>query len=695
MEKPRKFHSLDQLGGLIPSNEKNSTENGDMPFDSYEEYTKYKLRKRWKELRERSGRLVDNIYSKSNKRPTWNQDFIKAEVKRLEEKEKQGKDMVSLNNKNTLAGVSNYALTYTSGASINQTDNGIISPSSMPEKNTATERKVKSTEAKLGSEDLKLQKAVYTLSRKIEDKLKEVTGDKRINERNKRDLENFRSSPYRWMKMIFNKNIAEAEENLHRIKDKDKRAQIERDLEENEKELKILINAFEKNVPLKLNNTFTESEVDLGGNEILNIKQSKEELGKYLGGKNTEYKIKGVIQRQYADLLVLETESGEVELDLDIARKIFLKNKESRRNRLNNIKEGDTIEITTGDIKSKKLRYKIIKKTKDEIIFEDLNANNKTVIATMRSLDDMLLNPKNDFIIEIPKKIEKEVEVIKTEELPVVASEEKVEPKPEESKKFENIMKEIEELRIKRKALEEEIQKAKAFIPKLEDTSRLIRDKSIPENSTMENEIEDIVPTPPKVESNMDNIKVHPVHREYVEANSTGVRELVKEKEPEPDNNPEPEKEETPEEIFNEAPAIETTEGVEGKAKEAGNVFHGDYLKEELREVLIEKGFNIRDVDFDLAPSAFIIKGRTKNKEISIELRDTGGTQGLIARKDRINVGGGALLGILPGKKARGEANFIADNIMQGIKEHFERKTGKVIESIHYSESRLTLNFKE
>ncbi len=59
----------------------------------------------------------------------------------------------------------------------------------------------------LSSEDLKLQKEIHNLSLEEEMRLNRKYPDRKINERNQRDLIEFKKDPYIWMRMKFTKNI--------------------------------------------------------------------------------------------------------------------------------------------------------------------------------------------------------------------------------------------------------------------------------------------------------------------------------------------------------------------------------------------------------------------------------------------------------------------------------------------------------
>lgn len=395
----------------------------------------------------------------------------------------------------------------------------------------------------LSPEDLKLQEAVYSLSKEVEGELRKIYPNRAINERHSKDLGEFMSGPYKWMRMKLLNNIKEDGEKLDNADKKEKLILI-KEIERDKLKLNTLLHAFERDIPLKLNTKYTAEYVELGGENLFNVKQCKEELNGYFG-KNNKYEIKGVIQRGWADLIVLKTDSGEVELDIKIADRLFKEKKEQRENRFNAIKDGDIIKVNTDGIDAQATIFKVLKKNSEEISLENRTKNNQITLLRLDNFKDFLFNQKSDFSIEdeeediIPLPPAKQEEMLKevkgVEILKVVES-----VRENKEEKINEIIKEMLELKesgaVESTEREEEINKDKQIIKDKEERLEKLLEISSSPTTIEEVEVKDDdlpVPTPPeqitteeenkvKIKNEIERIKEE-IRKEQEEFSKKGI----------------------------------------------------------------------------------------------------------------------------------------------------------------------------
>jgi hypothetical protein len=262
----------------------------------------------------------------------------------------------------------------------------------------------------LNNEDIKLQDLVYLETDIWRNELSKIYGDKKVDERNKRELEIFEENPYEWVKIalsrkidrINNKDLSDIEKSsrkkaLDNLLDK-KRLLIER--------LNNIKLALDKKIPLEVNGEMRSDWVNLDNGKSLDVEVATDDINKLVGKESLNYSVVGIVIRGKEKYIVVKNEKGErVELKMEDAERLaeetsieFRKNKEKEK-KLEDISIGDIVKIRTGGLDGERAIYKIREVRNGKISFENLTTNQKgnMSIEDMRSF---LMDKNKEFVVE-------------------------------------------------------------------------------------------------------------------------------------------------------------------------------------------------------------------------------------------------------------------------------------------------------
>lgn len=262
----------------------------------------------------------------------------------------------------------------------------------------------------LTEEEQKLQSAVYRKFAYWDNKLSAISHIKSVEEKNKERRQSFRKSPYKWMIVATTNSINNLKAELEVTTEEVTRKKIEKDLEERNKDLENLNQALEKRIPLKLERNFNDKEIIFQNGQSLNIDESFEEINKYLGKQNRDYKIIGLVQRGDDRYLALRTDQGkEIEIHMNVVEKTFkikgIDHNQEKEERFAKIHEGSIIRVRIGGPREPTTVYKIIKmKENGSVVFENLTLKRKEPNMSFESMKKFLFGPKVEFILEEEKR---------------------------------------------------------------------------------------------------------------------------------------------------------------------------------------------------------------------------------------------------------------------------------------------------
>lgn len=262
----------------------------------------------------------------------------------------------------------------------------------------------------LTEEEQKLQSAVYRKFAYWDNKLSAISHIKSVEEKNKERRQSFRKSPYKWMIVATTNSINNLKAELEVTTEEVTRKKIEKDLEERNKDLENLNQALEKRIPLKLERNFNDKEIIFQNGQSLNIDESFEEINKYLGKQNKDYKIIGLVQRGDDRYLALRTDQGkEIEIHMNVVEKTFkikgIDHNQEKEERFAKIHEGSIIRVRIGGPREPTTVYKIIKmKENGSVVFENLTLKRKEPNMSFESMKKFLFGPKVEFILEEEKR---------------------------------------------------------------------------------------------------------------------------------------------------------------------------------------------------------------------------------------------------------------------------------------------------
>lgn len=389
-----------------------------IPSDEYKEHRKTKIKNIWRNLGKNSEKTLKGIYLNANEHsPIYTMpEDKKTNILTNTEKPEQ-------------------ATTYTSGVSNNDMDDGIIKPSNMPNEKPKTiasdkdsKPKRKMSLDKIGEEisfeeiknkpeggseqtpgnetrvdqDLKLCDRLFEQYTECEKELTKKYGNKKIDEKNARKLEEFKQSPYLYMKMETVKKIRSLTVDLAITKDEAKQQEIKNKIKIEEVRLNEINRAFDKNLPLKLiNRKYNAKEITLDNGKRLNVDKYKKEINQITKLDGANYEIVGLVQRQNGDFLVLKKEDGkEIELDLNTLNEIPKEDAITQKEeKFESIKEGMVVKVRIGGIGEPLTSYKITKIKNGKVFFENLTLKQKGVMSS-ENMKKFLFGPKTEFIVE-------------------------------------------------------------------------------------------------------------------------------------------------------------------------------------------------------------------------------------------------------------------------------------------------------
>lgn len=257
----------------------------------------------------------------------------------------------------------------------------------------------------INKKDLELQEAVYKEVEAWRNKLSETYGNKKKDDRNKRELEVFNKNPYEWTKIAISNQLNKLRNDLRATDDKNRKRFIGEKIADKEKTLNNIINAIQKEVPLHIDSDFKSDIITLGENE-LDTTIATDAINELVKQKNAHYTIAGVVMRNKNKFIVLKNEKGErVELLIEDAERLaketsieFIKEKE-KESKLQEIQVNDIVKIRTGGLDGKRSSYKITGVEKGRIFFEDTATNQKGNM----SIEDMrtfLMDKNKEFVVE-------------------------------------------------------------------------------------------------------------------------------------------------------------------------------------------------------------------------------------------------------------------------------------------------------
>jgi hypothetical protein len=177
----------------------------------------------------------------------------------------------------------------------------------------------------LNNEDIKLQDLVYLETDIWRNELSKIYGDKKVDERNKRELEIFEENPYEWVKIalsrkidrINNKDLSDIEKSsrkkaLDNLLDK-KRLLIER--------LNNIKLALDKKIPLEVNGEMRSDWVNLDNGKSLDVEVATDDINKLVGKESLNYSVVGIVIRGKEKYIVVKNEKGERVAERRVAKK--------------------------------------------------------------------------------------------------------------------------------------------------------------------------------------------------------------------------------------------------------------------------------------------------------------------------------------------------------------------------------------
>ena len=793
MDKPRKYHSLDQLGGSIPldgggsdkydkkiekirakeekllENKDEILEEADADSQDYNEYIKPRLRNHWASLRKTSGKLIDDIFEnageRSKKRPIWTLDFIKEDAKkRAEAKEHKDKaKIIPLGNQGSiLTSITKEpkpTLTYTSELINTSQDNGIINLSPMPEKRSQKSA-IKSAEKNAPSaEDLKLQ---AVLDHEIAYWKGKLPGSK------PRYLMAFKTRPFEFIneslenrktKLIAEKTRLELMAN-RKTSDSKTISEIDSELDALNYNLGYIKQAIERKIPHPTDEFFTVDKEKTPEIEFEKIKEGS--IISIRDGKR--YRITS-IEGDEVTYYDLYNKNSPQKIKLEYLQKMMLQPRAKIFTTGTPKKQIDS--MIPPDIKVSGYTIKDVDKMKKDWGIQGVGLSSPLLIK--RYLKGVSMEEAQTLYDEYNKLHGRDntAEPADTNLEPVNS------PEPlqgiEHSEKFLNLMKEIKELENRKKELEDNIEKAtkESFIPKPEDSSKLIgwapskfttkvedikiRQGSKPktDNGVFEMGYSEPTPKPedtsryieykpleqkqdvnriddiPFEEVKNGDIKVRPPHVEVIRANSTGVIDLIKEKE---DIVPKPPQEhidishkdenhlvktiKTVEELYAQGkltnnPNQTKTSSIEVQNPEelvtnntgftidaikpsitAKEKFGMAKIKEAVMESIEESRLKIKDPRVRVSEhSSFIVDGKINGWDVSITFKDEG--EGLNPTNIKLDEYKKPFFASTKGTIRKAEKRAYA--LISSLKSHLGKKLGK-IDSIGMRNGELVFN---
>lgn len=262
----------------------------------------------------------------------------------------------------------------------------------------------------IDKKDLELQDEVYTEVDQWRDELSKITGNNKIDGRNKRELEIFEENPYEWVKIALDKKIDRINKKDLGVIEKSNRKQAleekinaKRPLVERLNNIKL---AIDRKIPLEINGEMRSDWILLENGKTLDVEVATDEINKIYNKESLNYSVVGVIFRGREKFVVLRDEIGErVELKMEDAERLaeetsidFIKAKK-KGEKLEGIQINDVIKIRIGGLEGKRSSYKIKGVEKGRIFFEDLATNQKGSM----SIEDMrafLMDKNKEFVVE-------------------------------------------------------------------------------------------------------------------------------------------------------------------------------------------------------------------------------------------------------------------------------------------------------
>lgn len=346
---------------------------------------------------------------------------------------------------------------------------------------------------------------------------------------------------------------------------------------------------------------------------------------------------------------------------------------------------------------------KISKDEADELFREYENLNQKeTVDSKEPATEEKVDESSNEKIKEIDRKlkefIQKQSQLLKKrEDLEVQIQKTKKElyltavPKGEGGQKFigwepSKFAKKIEDIKIRRGSKPEKNNGVfemgyPAPIPKPEDTSRYIEYKPLEQKQDV-NRIDDI----PFEEIKNEDIKVNPVHvegpvEEFKPVELVNVSEEKNSEMKEVESNPSSTthyvkeyKEPKPEENLNE----------EELRREIQRFFDENFLNSKYKV----RNVNLKFLDKD---NSFDIRGKINHRNISIRLHGFSNKLGVVPTETKLK-----RFGIISSKKGETweETKYIASQFIRGFQEYLESLYGQKIENINLVNRKIIIQFE-
>lgn len=163
---------------------------------------------------------------------------------------------------------------------------------------------------KLSPEDTRTRDEIYTLADEYEKKLKKFIQQKIDPIKNEKGLEDFKEKPYKFLQRDLENSLKSLKNEIGRPGIKPFRIEeLKKEMGKIYHALDVLEESYEKGIPLKLDRSFTESQIKLPNGVLFDTEKSKDLINAYFGQNNAAYLIKGVMQRKNEEYILVATDN--------------------------------------------------------------------------------------------------------------------------------------------------------------------------------------------------------------------------------------------------------------------------------------------------------------------------------------------------------------------------------------------------
>lgn len=254
--------------------------------------------------------------------------------------------------------------------------------------------------------DIELQEIIYKEVDHWRNELNKKYEDKKKNNRNKKELEEFNKNPYDWTRIALSNQLTRLRNDLEKSTSKKDREVIRKKINDKEKILNTVTNAIQKKMPLIVDSQFASDGIVFENGKSLDVEVVTDIINKMVDKDSLNYSVVGVVLRGRDKFVVLKNEKNErVELKMEDAERLagetsleFKKSKEKEK-KLEGISVGDIIKVRTGGLDGEKALYKIREVKNGKVSFENLTANQKGSMG-VEDMRNFLMDKNREFVVE-------------------------------------------------------------------------------------------------------------------------------------------------------------------------------------------------------------------------------------------------------------------------------------------------------